>query len=90
MRTYVYFLLILAGCIALAYYQNKWLPQVIDFTFHSSTPTKNADDADHELYEKYKSFVYTEPFEECYVHCAEDGFEAFKFCAVTNKCAAIK
>ncbi|MES2314592.1 MAG: hypothetical protein V4524_01495 [Patescibacteria group bacterium] len=90
MRTYVFFLLMLAGCVALAYYQDKWLPQVIDFTFQKSTPTKNADDADRALYEKYKSFIYTEPYEECYVRCAQDGFEAFKFCAVSNKCASIK
>lgn len=86
------FLIIVGACIFAAYNHDAWLPQTIDFIFQKSTPTKNiTDDPNYALYEKYKSATsYSEPYEECYIHCAQDGFEGFKFCAITNKCAAIK
>ncbi len=91
MRGPTIFLLILIGCITLAYTQDKWLPPLVDFIIQKSTPTKSlSEDADYQLYKKYQNFKYSEPDEQCHVQCASGNFSAFKFCEVTNKCSSIK
>ncbi len=96
MRTFLYFILLLAVCITAVYTYSSWLPPVVDFVFQKSTPATgvpntDANNPDYQLYEKYKSDGnYSEPFEQCYMQCAKNDFSAFEFCSTANKCASLQ